>query len=148
MTTNRNQVGDRALPYVSRKTLLTPGERRFLLNGLQPAVGDRYLISMKVRLADLLAVQRWESRHGRRIAQKHIDFVLATPKATRIVAAIELNDASHLEEDRHYRDQFVADALHAAGIPLIAFPIYRRYEPQKIAHHIYATVRHHRGRLT
>ncbi|MEK6238193.1 MAG: DUF2726 domain-containing protein, partial [Planctomycetales bacterium] len=108
-------------PYRSRGALLTPGERRFYQQGLKPAVGDRYLISFKVRLADVITVDDWESKHGRRIAQKHLDFVLTTPKTTRIVAAVELNDASHEASDRIRRDEFLRQALRSAGIPLVAF---------------------------
>jgi hypothetical protein len=124
------------LPYQPRRHLLSPGERRFFHEGLRPAVGERYLISFKVRLADVITAKEWDSPHGRRIAQKHLDFVLTTPKTTRIVAAVELNDASHDIADRQQRDTFVADALHAAGIPLVVFPIYRRYDHKKIQQHV------------
>ena len=94
------------------------------------------MTSFKVRLADVITVDDWEGKYGRKIAQKHLDFVLVTPKTTRVVAAIELNDASHDMADRGQRDAFVADALRVAGIPLMAFPIYRQYNPQKIRQRI------------
>ncbi|MCI0366353.1 MAG: DUF2726 domain-containing protein [Phycisphaerales bacterium] len=124
---------------------MSPGERRFYHQGLQPAVEDRYLVSFKVRLADVITVKEWESRHGRRIAQKHLDFVLTTPQTTRIVAAVELNDASHGVDHRQQRDTFVTNALHAAGIPLVAFRIYRRYDHRRIRQIILAAINsHHR----
>ncbi|MEM9368525.1 MAG: DUF2726 domain-containing protein [Planctomycetota bacterium] len=139
--TNKDaQTANEEHPYISRKTLLTPGERRFYVHGLRPAIEDRYHVSFKVRLADVLATETWNSSHGRRIAQKHLDFVLVTPTATRIVAAIELNDSSHEETNRRKRDHFVSMALAAAGIPLIGFPIFRKYEPKKIRHHIITTI--------
>ena len=124
------------LPYQSRTTLLTEGERRFYFHGLKPAIERRYLVSFKVRLADVITVKRWRSVHGRKIAQKHLDFVLLTPAGTRIVAAIELNDATHKQSDRQIRDEFVRSALHAARVPLVTFPIYRRYDPTKIEQRI------------
>ena len=129
-----------ALPYVSRTHLLTPGERRFYHQGLVEAIGDRYLISFKVRLADVISTKHWESRHGRRIAQKHLDFVLTTPTTVRIVAAIELNDASHDVAERQSRDDFLFEALQSAGIPLIAFPVYRTYDGRKIKRRILAAI--------
>ena len=139
-----------SLPYVSRTHLLTAGERRFYHQGLASAIGDRYLISFKVRLADVITAENWESKHGRRIAQKHLDFVLMTPKTTRIVAAIELNDASHDASSRQLRDEFLFQALHSAGIPLISFRVYRAYDFQKIRHRIFAAIvtnrRHHSAR--
>jgi hypothetical protein len=129
-----------ALPYSSRNHLLTPGERRFYHHGLKPAIGNRYLISFKVRLADVITAKDWESPYGRKIAQKHLDFVLVTPKTTRIVAAIELNDASHDASDRQQRDEFLSQALQSAGIPLITFPIYHKYDGEKIRHRILAAI--------
>ena len=120
------------LPYQSRTTLLTEGERRFYYCGLKPAIGQRYLVSFKVRLADVITVERWRSSYGRKIAQKHLDFVLLDPTGTRIVGAIELNDASHETADRQLRDEFVRSALRSARIPLVTFPIYRTYDPKKI----------------
>ena len=139
-STNPGRPRDSA-PYRSRRHLLTPGERRFFLNGLQPALGDRYRVSFKVRLADVIAASDWDSPHTRRIAQKHVDFVLTTPRTTRIVAIVELNDASHEADDRRKRDAFVAEALKSAGIPLVTLPIYRHYSPQRIRRRVLSAIR-------
>ena len=125
--------------------LPTAGERRFYHDGLKPAIEDRYLISFKVRLADVITVEDWQSSHGRKIAQKHLDFVMATPKLTRIVAASELNDDTHTSPDRQQRDEFLRKALDAAGIPLIAFPIYQRYNHEIIRRRILSTIAAVRG---
>jgi hypothetical protein len=104
-----------------------------------PAVGKRFLISFKVRLADVITVANWDSTHGRRISQKHLDFVLTTATA-RIIAVVELNDASHQKVDRQQRDEFVADALRAARIPFVTFPIYGKYNEQRIRNRILASI--------
>jgi hypothetical protein len=129
------------LPYRRRRGLLSPGERRFFHDGLKPAVDGRYLISFKVRLADVITVDDWKGKYGRKIAQKHVDFVLVTPKTTRVVAAIELNDTSHEMADREQRDAFVGDALRVAGIPLVGFPIYRQYDPKRIRQRILGAIK-------
>jgi len=141
MSDPANQQSRRtSLPYVKRAALLTAGERRFFHDGLKPAIGERYLVSFKVRLADVITVEDWQSRHGRKIAQKHLDFVLITYKATRIVAAIELNDATHDSTSRQQRDEFIEDALASARIPLVTFPIYQEYDPAKIRRQIFIAV--------
>lgn len=127
-------------PYIKRAVLLTAGERRFFHEGLNPAISGRYLVSFKVRLADVITVEEWQSTHGRKIAQKHIDFVLITPNATRIVAAIELNDATHDSTDRKKRDAFIGCALASARVPLVTFPIYQRYDPTKIRRQIFTAI--------
>ena len=132
------------MPYTRRAVLLSAGERRFFHEGLKPAISERYLVSFKVRLADVITVKDWQSAHGRKIAQKHLDFVLVTPKTTRIVAAIELNDSTHKSDDRKHRDAFVDNAMASAHVPLITFPIYRKYDSAKIRRQILVAISQNR----
>jgi hypothetical protein len=133
-STNKESRHGKKLPYRSRERLLSDGETRFYKTGLKPAVGDRYEISMKVSLTDVITVpaKLWDAPAGYKIRQRHIDFVLCSKRALTIVAAIELDDASHLSDEQRARDDFLADALRAAGVPLVRFPVYRRYEPDTI----------------
>lgn len=128
------------LPYTSRITLLTDGERRFFCGGLRPAIGERFLVSFKVRLADVITVDCWRSSFGRKIAQKHLDFVLLSPTATRIMAAVELNDATHRLARRQQRDEFVRTALGSAQIPFVSFSVYRNYKPAVIRRRILGAI--------
>ncbi len=104
-------------------------------NTINPATGEPWGPDFPV-----ITVKDWQSRHGRKIAQKHLDFVLITYKATRIVAAIELNDATHDSTSRQQRDEFIEDALASARIPLVTFPIYQEYDPAKIRRQIFIAV--------
>jgi len=133
------------LPYTSRITLLTDGERRFFCDGLRPAIDQRYLVSFKVRLADVITVDCWRSSFGRKIAQKHLDFVLLSPTATRIVAVIELNDATHRQAKRKRRDEFVRTALSSAEIPFVGFSVYRTYKPAMIRRRILGAIANETG---
>ena len=45
------------LPYRPRSRLLTDGDRRFFQQGLKPAVCDSFMLSFKVRLADVINAQ-------------------------------------------------------------------------------------------
>jgi very-short-patch-repair endonuclease len=85
---------------------------------------------MKTRLADILACpdHLWTTPHGQRLAQKHVDFVLYDPVTTAIVAVIELDDRSHRQAQRRLRDQFVNQALRAAGVPLLRVKAARTYD--------------------
>ena len=126
----------RALPYSRRETLLTQGEAAF--HGvLRRAVARHHpplTISLKTRLADIIHCppRLWNTAHGRRLSQKHIDFVLYDSLSTRIVAAIELDDRSHQWPERRRRDEFVDAAFAAAGIPLIRIRAAYRYEVEAI----------------
>ena len=121
----------RAMPFRSRGALFSRGELAFFF-ALRRAVGRRYFIATKVRLADLVTCPDADWRqHGHAIAQKHVDFVLCHRRTTRIIVAVELDDRSHDEPARIERDAFVDKALAASGIGLIRVPAsatYSRWE--------------------
>ena len=111
-------------PYKERK-LLTNNEYRFYYNLVQLA--DKYNLSVqvKMRLADIIEVdkckitnQEYMSYFGK-IKSKHIDFVLTHKYTMQMIAAIELDDKSHQKQNRIERDDFVNNALTAAGIDFI-----------------------------
>src|SRR5689334_23186995 len=91
-------------------SLLTQAELKFYQT-LKVAVEDAALICCKVRLADLLNVTSLDSAERqklfRRIAAKHVDFVLADLHDLEPFAVIELDDSSHDRSDRRQRDVFV-----------------------------------------
>lgn len=120
------------LKYRSLGGLLSPGELRFY-RALRQAVEGRYLVMAKVRLADLIeAEDGFHSTAGRKISQRHADFVLVTKRGLRIVAVVELDDRSHVKESQTTRDAYLGDALHAAGLRLVRFPVYKRYDAPKL----------------
>lgn len=63
----------------------------------------------------------WTPATLNRISQLSIDFLVVTPD-TRIIAAIELNDATHQGPKRQDADARKAHALKSAGIPLLVWP--------------------------
>lgn len=140
--TNQKTTGKHAaLKYQSRGALLSPGELRFY-RALREASEDRYLVMAKVRLADLIeAEDGFHSAAGRKISQRHADFVLVTKRGLRIAAVVELDDKTHLEAQQQSRDAYLADALHAAGVPLIRFPIYQRYDVPKLRAIVHSALR-------
>lgn len=130
------------LPYASRGTLLSRGEAAFYAP-LQEAVGSRYLIMCKVRVADVLMCSEtdWHRGHGGAISQKHLDFVLCEGVSTRIVLAIELDDRSHAADHRRRRDAFLNEALRAAGVPLLRIRARARYSAEIIGRLVARAVR-------
>jgi hypothetical protein len=122
-----------ALPYVSRGRLLSQGEMAFF-RALRAAVGKEYLISFKVRAADLISCgqKSWEDGFGYLIARQHLDFTLCGRRSSDILAAIELDDRSHDRPSRRRRDEFLDRAFSAASIPLIRFRAAARYDAPAI----------------
>ena len=117
-----------------RPFLLTRNEAAFF-NVLSAVVGHHYLISCKVRLADLVtcAERDWRRGHANRIAQKHVDFVVTHVASSRIVAAIELDDRTHAKPERRLRDAFLNDLFRQMRIRLIRVPASWRYDPETVA---------------
>lgn len=123
-------------PYQRRTHLLTPAELDFY-KVLQSAVGGSWSIFAMVRLSDLIQTKpKTPERFGwsRKIHGKHVDFVLCDSHSLETRLTIELDDKSHQRPDRQARDQFVDEALSAAGLPLMRVPVsdhYSRVELRK-----------------
>lgn len=124
---------DSDLPYQRRLSLLTAGEHAFY-EPLCRAVGRRYGISLKTRLADVVACseEHWKTGHGNRIGQKHIDFLLYDLRTAAVVLAIELDDKSHATDRRRERDAFVDEALRTAGVVLLRVEAAASYSAAEI----------------
>ena len=117
------------LPYRGKDCLLSKAERSFF-GVLEQAVDGKFRIFAKIRLADLLWIPGGTEKrqaHLNRIQSKHIDFVLCSCDFVRPLLAIELDDATHRRARRQDRDDFVEQALGAAGLPLLRVPARRTY---------------------
>jgi hypothetical protein len=131
----------RGYPYETQDSLFSPAERSFLVV-LEQAVGQRYRILGKVRLADVIRVKRGMSRAAwqaafNRIQSKHLDFVACDPSDLTVQFVVELDDKSHAKASRQNRDDFVNHALAAAGVRLLRFPVKRTYSVQDIQNQIF-----------
>lgn len=118
-----------SLPYQKKWYLLSPAERDFYQTLCQVA-GDRYLIFAKVRLLDLLWLpDNMNNRilYIRRVASKHVDFVLCHPQTVAPALVIELDDATHRLPEGQERDIFLNEVLWVAGIPLLRVPVRKSF---------------------
>ena len=119
--------GGHPFPYQRAGALFTPAEAAFL-PALAQAAGPEIAVFGKVRLADLIQPRAGLPRPKflralNRVTSKHVDFVLVDRDTLQPLAAVELDDRSHLRADRQARDRFVEGALAAAGLPLLRFPV-------------------------
>ena len=109
---------DDSYPYVCRDSLLRPGERAFF-PALQQACTNRFVIFTQVQLSKLIypraGIPKWQS-YQNKINRKSVDFVLCNPATLKPQLIIELDDKTHTREDRRSRDDFVNNALKAAGV--------------------------------
>ena len=127
--------------YESQKALMSPGELKFF-GALEAAVGSRYRVFAKVRLADIVQPTKtgdnraWYSAFGV-IKSKHVDFVVCDPESLEFRLVVELDDKSHERSDRAERDQKVDEILAQAGIPVLHFPARPAYSIEEIRRRIF-----------
>lgn len=131
---SQREVASKDLPYRLRDDFLSPAEFSFY-KVLSSLVGTRLTIQSKVGLADVFFVARPNENvsHFNRISQKHLDFLVCDSVTMKPVFGIELDDASHRQNDRQERDDFVEKVCRVVGLPLLRFPVQREYNPREIA---------------
>ena len=110
--------------YLARTFLHTRTEQIFHRR-LQSLIDPSCSISGKVRLADLFEAPKGRDHQTafNRICSKHIDFVIIDQASSRILCAIELDDASHQRPDRQERDRFVDKLFASAPFDLLRVPV-------------------------
>jgi len=80
----------------------------------------KHLVLAQVQLLQVVTFKRGRRTYAilNRISQLSLDFLILNPD-TSIVAAVELDDATHAREDRRQADARKDHALKSAGVPLI-----------------------------
>jgi hypothetical protein len=117
-------------PYKKAK-LFTETEREFF-GVLRECVGEGLLIFSKVRLADVIRPTTSEIIYLNHVCQKHVDFVVSDTEGEPLLV-IELDDYSHNRPDRIKRDEFVDNALDAAGVEILHVPVSDCYNMRALA---------------
>lgn len=126
------------LPYEKRRYLFSKAEKSFYLV-LLDAIPDNHVVFAKVRVADALVLKkgtRHRQRAFNRISAKHIDYLICDREWLEPRLAIELDDASHDEEDRQERDDFVDRACNDAGLPMLRVKAALGYKQDELARQI------------
>ena len=118
-----NKINDNIpLPYYLTKSVLTKSELNFykvLLN----YVDNNSLILSKVSLQDIFKIGKStyssSTTFRNKIARKHVDFLICDKNTLSPLYAIELDDSSHMREDRQERDSFIDKVYSHVGLKLI-----------------------------
>jgi hypothetical protein len=108
-------------PFSLRRPLTEP--EQVLYFRLHQALPD-YMVLAQVGLSRFLAVRRGHNARDwyNRISRMSVDFLVCTKDAS-VVAAIELDDASHQQQDRANADAKKELALKAAGVRLVRWKV-------------------------
>ncbi|EJY2237412.1 DUF2726 domain-containing protein [Salmonella enterica] len=117
-----------------QKALMTEREVYFMKGLFHIVDMKRWYLCPQVRVADLVQLDgklRPRSRLWwqlfRMVSQWHVDVVIVERRTFSIVAAIELDDVSHLRPERKRRDILLEEVLRQAGIPL-----FRSHDAKKL----------------
>jgi hypothetical protein len=106
-----------------RGRFLTTNEKSFLMT-LDAALGRNYRAFAQVRLAELVSPTFGANPTSRRqalngVMANSVDFVICDVLTLDPVAAIEVDDRSHLLPEREQRDAFVNAVFLEIGLPLM-----------------------------
>jgi len=128
--------------YELSETVLTKAEIKFYAS-LKKVVGEKYLILMKTRLADIFRTKNGSGYYAalNKITQKHVDFLLCEPDNFEPVMGIELDDSSHKRRDRKERDVFVNRLFEQAELKLMRVPLSSQYPAEQLRDQIAVILR-------
>ena len=119
-----------------RGRFLTTNEKSFLMT-LDAALGRNYRAFAQVRLAELVSPTLGANPASRRqalngVMAKSVDFVICDVLTLDPVAAIEVDDRSHLLPERQQRDAFVNAVFLEIGLPLMRVKARRAYSVDEL----------------
>ena len=119
-----------------RGRFLTTNEKSFLMT-LDAAFGQDYRVFAQVRLAELVTPTLGANPASRRqalngVMAKSVDFVICDVLTLDPVAAIEVDDRSHLFPERQQRDAFVNAVFLEIGLPLMRVKARRAYSVDEL----------------
>lgn len=106
--------------------LMTDREVNFMQGLFRTVDMNRWYLCPQVRVADIVQIAprvRARSRAWWKlfslVSRWHCDVVIVDRLTFRIVATLELDDASHLKKNRRRRDILLNEVMRQAGIPLL-----------------------------
>jgi hypothetical protein len=128
-------------PFDKKESLFTPAEKNFQ-NLLEQALGGKYRIINRVKLADLVTIRNGVSSRAGQTAltnaeSKYIDFAICDRESMNLCGVIDLVDT----QGKGYKikkDWFVSGALEDSSIPHIRIKVKANYTVDEIRSCIYS----------
>lgn len=122
-------------PFDRKSAIFTPAEKNFQ-NLVEQAMGPKFRILNRVKLADVVTVRNGVSNRASQTAvnnanNKYLDFIICERDSMRLLGAIDLVDT----QGRGYKvkkDWFVSGALEAAAIPHVRIKVKPNYTLDEI----------------
>ena len=122
-------------PFDCKASVFTPAEKNFQ-NLLEQALGPKYRIINRVKLADIVTIRHGVSNRASQNAASHaegkyLDFVICERNSMKLLGAVDLVDT----QGRGYKikkDWFVSGALEAASVPHLRIKVKANYTLDEI----------------
>lgn len=134
--------------YRSKTHVMTKREEKFFLV-LNQIFQGKYFVIPQVHLSALLdhrvRGQNWKGAFSH-INGKSVDYVLLRAKDLSVLCAVELDDNTHLSEERAKRDKEVERIFRQANIPLVRMRSPEDMSKQEIADYFASVINlnHHK----
>lgn len=110
----KKEAGEKFL-YELKNSLVTRTEMEYL-NCIKAVLPENCLVQTQANLATFIV--RTDGARFQNELYRNVDFII-TDLSYRPLVIIEINDRTHLTEDRRERDKKVANICEEAGIPII-----------------------------
>ena len=123
--------------YNRKKYLLTQQELKFYK--LIKNITDKYNLILFSQVTLYEIVTSKNIKDFNKIKSKTIDFVI-TDINTQIKLCIELDDTTHIKENRQERDKFIEELFKELDIKLIRIPVQSYYNLKDIEEKIKGTI--------
>ncbi len=117
--------------------VLTPTEQQFA-TVLSDSLPTGYTVMVQVALQRVVTVRNrrrgipWRDPRWNQIAQKSLDYVVIRSADSKIILAIELDDATHLQAKRIDRDELLDTIMRDAGVPFLHVLVQAHYDRQAL----------------
>lgn len=122
-------------PFERKSAIFTPAEKNFQ-NLVEQAMGSKYRIINRVKLADVVTIRNGVSNKASQTASnnansKYLDFVICERDTMKLLGAIDLVDTNG-KGYKVKKDWFVSGALEAASIPHVRIKVKGNYTLDEI----------------
>ena len=122
-------------PFDSKPSVFTPAEKNFQ-NLVEQAMGNKYRIINRVKLADIVTIRNGVSNRASQSAvttaeSKYLDFVICERSSMKLLGTIDLVDTKG-KGYKIKKDWFVSGTLEAAAIPHLRIKVKPNYTLDEI----------------
>ena len=125
----KNNNIDYSILYSKKEYLLTKSELKFYK--LLKSIVDKNNLNLfcQVSLYELVKSNKYKDFN--KIKAKTIDYVI-TDTNCKIKLCIELDDPTHIKQDRIERDKFIGELFKQLNINLVRIPVQNWYDMQQV----------------